>query len=327
MQQPEKWQEAEILGLISDKTEENIALDFKRADSVQQTDARKSEISKDVSAFANSTGGVIIYGIEESPDPPHVAVSLSPIDPARTSKEWLEQVINSRIQPRIPGIQISPVELKTKHPGMLAYVVAIPESYTAHQASDKRYYRRYNFESVAMEDYEVRLVMNRASRPAYSVELVPSQIQQGNPIVFSFRAVVQNESEIVGHDVSVVLFVPRHLVNQPDEYQITHEDICYSRIVSTRLETPAALRSAVDAHPLFPYVFNFAGTVKFETNLGPDQRFTAFVNVYDQFGLALRSKFYVYVPSCRVKLKEESHAAKRILANTMDNTSWGDKVF
>ena len=40
-------------------------------------------------------------------------------------------------------------------------VVEIPKSLTAHQARDLRYYRRYNFESVAMVDYEIRDVMNR----------------------------------------------------------------------------------------------------------------------------------------------------------------------
>jgi hypothetical protein len=53
------------------------------------------------------------------------------------------------------------------------YVVEIPQSPTAHQVTaskDYRYYRRYNFEAVPMEDYEVRLVMNRAVTPDASVE-------------------------------------------------------------------------------------------------------------------------------------------------------------
>jgi hypothetical protein len=43
--------------------------------------------------------------------------------------------------------------------------VTIPKSTTAHQASDKKYYKRYNFESVAMVDYEIKDIINRQSNP------------------------------------------------------------------------------------------------------------------------------------------------------------------
>ena len=142
MKTPSEWTEEDLLGLIAMRQEENLQLDFKRAASLLPTtkDAIKSEISKDVSAFANSAGGTIVYGIDDSPDKPSYASELTPIDPAQVSKEWLEQVINSRIQQRIQGIIVNPVELKTTHGGKYAYVVCVPQSATAHQASDKRYY-------------------------------------------------------------------------------------------------------------------------------------------------------------------------------------------
>lgn len=152
MKPPGSWDEDDLLQLIATRQEEHLRLDFKAADALGQTDSKKTEISKDVSAFANSAGGVILYGVRESPEPPHTADELSPIDPTAYSKEWLEQVINSRIHPRIQGIVINPVELNTKHPGKYAYAVLIPEGTTAHQASDKRYYKRFNFKSEPMED-------------------------------------------------------------------------------------------------------------------------------------------------------------------------------
>jgi hypothetical protein len=45
------------------------------------------------------------------------------------------------------------------------YVVEVPQSYTAHQARDKLYYKRLNFMSVSMEDYEIRDVMRRNQYP------------------------------------------------------------------------------------------------------------------------------------------------------------------
>lgn len=45
------------------------------------------------------------------------------------------------------------------------YIVKIPYSYnTPHISKDKKYYKRYNFESVPMEEYEVRQLYERKSK-------------------------------------------------------------------------------------------------------------------------------------------------------------------
>lgn len=54
----------------------------------------------------------------------------------------------------------------------MVYVVDIPQSNTAHQANDKRYYKRFNFESVAMDDYEIRGIMGRLKHPDMTLELI-----------------------------------------------------------------------------------------------------------------------------------------------------------
>ena len=62
---PRNWTEDELLQLVANGQEEYLQWEFKRADSLNSTDANKKELSKDVSAFANTTGGTILYGIEE----------------------------------------------------------------------------------------------------------------------------------------------------------------------------------------------------------------------------------------------------------------------
>ena len=53
----------EIDTLISDGVQENIHLDYKRSAAI--SDRNFDEIARDVSSFANSDGGVLIYGIQE----------------------------------------------------------------------------------------------------------------------------------------------------------------------------------------------------------------------------------------------------------------------
>lgn len=79
--------------------QESLELDYKQSAALERTDVRKNELSKDVSAFANSAGGTILYGMKENG---RIPIALdSGCDPNEISKEWIEQVINSRIQRRI----------------------------------------------------------------------------------------------------------------------------------------------------------------------------------------------------------------------------------
>jgi len=160
---------ADIVSLITNQKEEDLHLEYKGCDSLAKTDSKKAEITKDVSAFANSDGGIIIYGVNEfsETDKRHLPEKIDiGYDPSVISKEWLEQIINSGIQPRIKGVIIHPIK-NTKD--KLIYVVEVPRGETAHQAKDLKYYRRYNFEVLAMHDYEIRDVMGRDIHP----ELIP----------------------------------------------------------------------------------------------------------------------------------------------------------
>lgn len=160
------WTLEKVNQYIEDGIEENIHLDYKGAGSLSKAREKKKEISKDVSAFANSDGGTIIYGVREfdDPDKSHIPEKLNPIDGKEFSKEWLEQIINSTISPKIHNIIITPIQIGSPEENSVVYIVEIPKSNTAHQMNDKRYYRRYNFESIAMDDWEIKDIINRLSK-------------------------------------------------------------------------------------------------------------------------------------------------------------------
>jgi hypothetical protein len=160
MKHPWDWTEDDLVRLVTDQVEESLSIEYKASDALQLTDGKKTEVSKDVSALANSAGGVIVYGMSEKDNLP-VGLDAG-YEPKPITREWLEQVINSKIQPRIDGIRINPVPLTTTSPGNVAFVVSIPQSLRApHMAADHRYYKRYNFQAIMMEDYEVRDVARR----------------------------------------------------------------------------------------------------------------------------------------------------------------------
>ena len=99
MTDPKDWTEADLLRLINDGEEESLTLDYKACDALQKTDGKKREVSKDVSAFANSVGGTIVYGITEDGHKPKDPDDG--YDPAEITKEWLEH-------PKAPATLPSP---------------------------------------------------------------------------------------------------------------------------------------------------------------------------------------------------------------------------
>jgi len=194
----EKWNQALIQEYIDGEVQESLALDYKAAGSLGKRDGKKKEITKDVSAMANSAGGVIMYGVAEyqEPEKKHLPEKIDPIDRTQFSKEWLEQVINN-IRPRIDGIVITPVPIDTGQ-SHVVYVVEIPQSTTAHQATDWRYYKRFNFLSVPMEDYEIRDVMNRSTKPDVQVTFDSKRLSRGETNdLFALNVVVKNQGQLV----------------------------------------------------------------------------------------------------------------------------------
>ena len=66
---PGEWTEDDLLSLIRDGAEEGPDLEYKRCAALQKHDPQRREISKDVSAMANSASGTIIYGMVERRGP------------------------------------------------------------------------------------------------------------------------------------------------------------------------------------------------------------------------------------------------------------------
>ncbi len=201
------WTEGKLRNLISNEVEESLTLEYKSAEALDRTEYKKKEITKDVSAMANSAGGVIIYGIAESSNPErrHLPERLVPVNRLEFPREWLEQIIQA-IRPRIDGIVIHSVQIGAG----VAYIVEIPQSNTAHQASDHRYYKRFNFQSVPMEDYEVRDVIFRETAPSIAIRFLIELTDDSQNLLIEAR----NNGSAYARYVACFLDVPSTILEK-----------------------------------------------------------------------------------------------------------------
>ena len=191
--------------LIENKVEENLNLDYKASGSLDKQNNKTTEISKDVSAMANSDGGILIFGIQEDKVNKHLPEKIDPINRREFSKEWLEQIIQDKIRPRISNFKIYPIDIDNDN---VVYVVEIKKSNTAHQASDKKYYKRFNFQSTAMYDYEIRDILNRNKNPELTIRF--ELTNQNKTLVV--KAI--NVGSVFAQYVNVKLTIPKRVLKE-----------------------------------------------------------------------------------------------------------------
>jgi predicted HTH transcriptional regulator len=144
---------SDLQRLVDDGLEESLGLE---------------ELCKDVSAMANSSGGLIIYGIKEDKITRKPREVDGGVDDPKVTKEWIEQILLSRVQPRMNCVRIGRIDMEN---GKFGYALTIDQSHTAHQAPNRKYYKRFELQSVSMHDYEIRDVMRRATTPDLHIEL------------------------------------------------------------------------------------------------------------------------------------------------------------
>jgi hypothetical protein len=170
--------------LVDEGLEESLTLDYKASPSLSRESGKPEELCKDVSALANSAGGQLIYGIEEDKAAGKPSkVDDGVIDP-KITKEWIEQILNSKVQPRMDSVRIDRIDMET---GKFGYVITVQQSQTGpHQAPDGKYYKRFNFQSVPMHDYEIRDIMRRATTPHLYVKF--SFLDKSDRTHFDYKA-------------------------------------------------------------------------------------------------------------------------------------------
>lgn len=137
----------DIEQLKTDKICESQILDYK------EQLLEDNKLLKQVSAFANTQGGFLVFGIKETGKGGYPKKILG-IDKSQINKERREQIILGNIQPRL-NVRVQIVD--HKDPSKAIVVIRIPDSYLKpHMNSrDNKFYKRYEFEALPMTEMEV----------------------------------------------------------------------------------------------------------------------------------------------------------------------------
>jgi hypothetical protein len=135
----------------------------------------RDELAKQLSAFANSGGGIVIYGLTDTGTVDSGGINRI-LRGRQSTKDWLENVIPLLTEFEIVGVNVYEIRPKTEtsqiHKEKSLYLVDIPASERApHQSTrDHLYYIRLGGKSEPAPHQLVEDIRNRAKHP--NIELV-----------------------------------------------------------------------------------------------------------------------------------------------------------
>jgi len=160
---------ADFQKMVDAQIEETLTLEYKASAALTRDSKNVQELCKDVSAMANSAGGQIIYGIGEDKKTHKPTGVDEGVTDDKITREWVHQILGSNIHPRMDGLTVQRIPLSA---GGFGFVITVLPTQTGlHRATDKKYYKRYELEAVAMDDYQIKDIMRRSSTPDLHVGL------------------------------------------------------------------------------------------------------------------------------------------------------------
>lgn len=165
----------EINRFVSEQQEENIHIEFKTVNypnhNQSNRDYDRNNLSKAISGFANSDGGIVIWGIKASLNSKgqDVAKELKPIKELTKFLNFINRSEGQVVIPLVTGIEHLKLESSSDEGFIKTF---IPGSETApHMAlcGDKHYYKRSGDSFYICEHYDILDMFNREKTPKIEV--------------------------------------------------------------------------------------------------------------------------------------------------------------
>lgn len=197
--------EAAFKRLVAEQQQEFVELEFKtKADATHGAYERhdKQNLAKELSAFSNSMGGLLVWGIDarNNADGIDCAVSLFPIAEIDRFKAQTQSLVGSLLAPKNDDIYIEAVP-STDNPGSGYLLVLIGRSdrrpHRSEASGEKGYFKRVGDSAYAMEHYDIEDAFNRLAPATLKIHWeLRERVQISETRAWSILLNLANETRI-----------------------------------------------------------------------------------------------------------------------------------
>lgn len=163
---------SDIKDFVARGQEENLHLDFKQVrDATLSSGDDKRNLACALSGFANSAGGLIIWGVDARKNAEGVdcAVAVQPIQQALLLVTRLNSLTGEAADPAVPGVRHRAILLEN---GSGIVLTLVPESDSGPhmgKLGENRYYKRSGDGFYKMEHYDIADMFGRRRKPQLAV--------------------------------------------------------------------------------------------------------------------------------------------------------------
>lgn len=176
MDLPEQFESitlASIEAFVERGQQEHLLLDFKLVSRTDLTAGEdKRNLAKALSGFANSSGGIIVWGVDarrSAPDGPDVACRLSQISDVQLFESRLNELTGGFVRPFVDGVRHRAIVANDRSGFAVTMVPASDAGPHMALAGENRYYKRSGDSFYTMEHFDVADMFGRRRRPVLSV--------------------------------------------------------------------------------------------------------------------------------------------------------------
>ncbi len=148
--------EDSIQTLIDNKERESSILEYKQE--ITGSEHEKKELSKDVSAMANTEGGYLIIGIKEKDGQAASITGTSKLIGRQPVELWLENILITNVRPKV-SIKPKVIPINTNQDKVIVIVYIPQSSRRPHMViaeGRNSYYVRHNYQATYADEHEVR---------------------------------------------------------------------------------------------------------------------------------------------------------------------------
>jgi schlafen family protein len=174
---------ATVASYVELKQEEHLHLDFKTLKNAELTSGDdKRNIARCISGFANSSGGIIIWGIDarKNSDGIDCATAIVELRKPAVLVSRLNTLSGDATSPIIDGLRHKPIVNSESGGGVV--VTLVPESdggpYMA-LLGEQRYYKRSGDSFYQMEHFDLEDMFGRRQKPNLEIIIQPSKVENG----------------------------------------------------------------------------------------------------------------------------------------------------